>query len=555
MGIFLFHSRLVCVAVCFLCGWLALAGKLFTIQVMDNKKLANMALSQRVQEIPIAVARGDIVDRNGVTMTNMSSHYSVLLFPGQIANKVQTAEQLSPLLNESPQQIITHMQNAARPFKLKTDIDAVTAGRVNSLALPGVIAVEEKLRYGFNNYAAHVLGYINASDNRGMSGIEQAFDHVLRTGQVEAVAAMVDGGQHLIPGLGYKRIRISSGKPPAKVVLTLDSQMQRKVEAVMDRRMKSGAVVVLQPYTGEILAMASRPSFNGNELTPYLNRPDAPLLNRAVAGFQPGSVFKVVVAAAAMEEGIAMPEEMFNDPGYIDVGKLRFKGWNFDKGGNGRISFKEAMVFSSNPVFIEVGLRLGAARLVEYAGKFGFGSAPDLGIGDEDQGNLPDPDAMHPGDIANMAIGQGMLEASPLQVAAMLGAVVNDGMRAMPRLVEKTMTGDGAVLQRFPVAASKRIISKRTAERLRDMLAETTRSGTGQGAMAETVNTAGKTGSAETGRTDAGGKSINHAWFAGYAPVKNPQYVIVVMVEEGRSGSDVAAPIFKEIVEEIFATQ
>ncbi|HBS58486.1 MAG TPA: penicillin-binding protein 2 [Firmicutes bacterium] len=552
MGVFLFRGRLAALAFFFLCGWLLLVGKLFHLQVLENKKLAGLALAQRVQEVPVAVARGDILDRNGQALTNTSLHYSVLLFPGQIANKVETAESLSSYVQMPARQIVMQMQEFSRPFKLKTDVDAVSAGKVNSLGVPGVVAVEERLRYGFNNQAAHVLGYINASDNRGMSGIEQAFDSVLRTQQVEAVAALVDGGQQLIPGLGYKRIILAGDKPPAHVVLTLDSQVQRKVEMVMDRRMKTGAVVVLQPYTGEILAMASRPGFNGNDLAACLNRPDAPLLNRAIAGFQPGSVFKVVVAAAALEEGVVTAEDMFYDPGYIDVGKLRFKGWNFDKGGNGRISFMEAMAFSSNPVFIEVGLKLGADHLVDYARKFGFGSPTDIGLEAEAGGNVPDAEDMFPGDLANMAIGQGQLEASPLQVASMIATVVNDGVRVTPRLVEKTIAYSGTTLRKFPVAAGKRIITKGTAAQLRTMLAATTKNGTGQGALAEKIETAGKTGSAETGRTDASGKGINHAWFAGYAPVKNPRYVIVVLVEEGRSGGDVAAPIFKEIVEELF---
>lgn len=549
MGVFLHRDRLVYVALVFLCAWLVLIVRLFDLQILENKELASLALTQRVQEVPVAVARGDILDRNGVPMTNSALHYSVLLFPDQIINKVDTAELLSPIVGLGIQQIVIQIQKQRQPFKLKSDIDAVTAAKINALGLAGVIAAEEKLRYGFNNAAAHVLGYINDSDNRGMSGIEQSFDSVLRTDQVEAVGAMVDGGHQLIPGLGYKRFKLAKEKPPGHVLLTLDDTVQHKVEMVMDRMLQTGAVVVLHPYSGEVLAMASRPSFNGNDLASYLSRPDAPLLNRAIAGFQPGSVFKIVVAAAALEEGIVSPTDTFTDPGYIDVGKLRFKGWNFDQGGNGVISFKEAMAYSSNPVFIQVGLKLGPRRLVDYAQKFGFGSAVDIGVEGEAEGNLPDPDTTYPGDIANMSIGQGKLEASPLQVASMLAVIVNDGVRVAPRLVEKVVSSDGTTLQYFPVSTGKRIISKQTAQQIRSMLTAATQIGTGQAAMVERVGVAGKTGSAETGRIGTKGKSINHAWFAGYAPLKNPQYVIVVLVEEGMSGGNVAAPIFKEIVE------
>lgn len=549
MGVFLFRNRLVYVALLFLCTWIVLMGRLFYVQIMENKQLASLALTQRVQEVPVAVARGDILDRNGVSLTNSSLHYSVLLFPHQIPNRVETAESLAPILGLAIQQIVIQIQKHEQPFKLKSDLDAVTAAKINRLGLAGVIAVEERLRYGFDNSAAHVLGYINASDNRGMSGIEQAFDSVLRTDQVEAVGALVDGGHQLIPGLGYKRFKLENEKPPAHIMLTLDNTIQHKVEMVMDRTLKAGAVVVLQPYTGEVLAMASRPSFNGNDLASYLNRPDAPLLNRAIGGFQPGSVFKIVVAAAALEEGLVKPSDIFEDPGYVDVGKLRFKGWNFEQGGNGTISFKEAMAYSSNPVFIQIGLKLGPRRLVEYAQKFGFGSAIDIGVEGETGGNLPDPDTTYPGDIANMSIGQGKLEASPLQIASMMAIIVNDGIRATPRLIEKVISAQGTTLHYFPVSTGKRVISKQTAEQVRSMLAMVTQAGTGQAAMVDKIGTAGKTGSAETGRVGTTGNSINHAWFAGYAPLKNPQYVIVVLVEEGMSGGNVAAPIFKEIVE------
>jgi penicillin-binding protein 2 len=551
MGIFFYQRRIVVLVLFFFSICCLLVGRLGYLQIVDGKRLASLAVAQRVQEVPLEIARGDIVDRHGASLTNTALHYSVVVFPDQITNKVKTAEMLGPYVGISPQSIIIQMQKQRRPFKLKTDIDAVRAQKISGLNLEGVVAVTEKLRYSYNNNAAHILGYINASDNRGMSGIEQAYDSVLRTDQVESVGALVDAGQNLIPGLGYKRMKFAAEKPAADVVLTIDSALQRKVELVMDRTMKSGAVIVLQPFTGEILAIASRPNFNGNDLVPYLNRPDAPLLNRALAGFQPGSVFKVVVASAVLEEGIVKPTDTFYDPGYIEVGKLRFKGWNFDRGGNGKINFKEAMAYSSNPTFIEVGLKLGPQRLIDYAQKFGFGNSVDIGVEGEAMGNLPDIDNMYPGDIANMSIGQGKLEASPLQVASMIATIVNDGIRVPPYLIQKLVSQDGTTLRKIPISPGKRIISKQTASQIRDMLAMTTQIGTGQAAMVEKTGTAGKTGSAETGRIDAVGKSINHAWFAGYAPLKNPQYVIVVLVEEGMSGGNVAAPIFKEIVEEI----
>jgi peptidoglycan glycosyltransferase/penicillin-binding protein 2 len=189
---------------------------------------------------------------------------------------------------------------------------------------------------------------------------------------------------------------LADNSGPSHVVLSIDSRVQKIVENVMDQQVDKGAVVVLRPGTGEILAMASRPAFDANNLGEYLGRATAPLLNRAVAAYQPGSVFKLAVAAAALEEQVVRPEEKFYDPGYIDVNGLRFKGWDYEKGERGTLTFAEAMAYSSNPVLIQVGMRLGAAKLIDYAGRFGFGRRPGLGFDGEADGNLPAPDSVYP---------------------------------------------------------------------------------------------------------------------------------------------------------------
>lgn len=546
-----YYTRIVHILSFFILIGFLLISRLIYLQVIDGPKLAAQSLISRVQEVPMEVARGEIFDRNGIPLTNTAWHFSVVVFPAQIKNISKTAQELADTIGISSAKTESRLREESRAFKLKTDVDAVTAQRINAKNIPGVVAVAERMRYGASSVAAHVVGYINAADNRGMSGIEKDYDEMLRGTQPDYVAAIVDAGQQVIPGLGYKRLKLHESQGPSNIVLTIDGRIQKIVETIMDRHVHKGAVVIMKPITGEILAMSSRPNFDANQLGDYLTREDSPLLNRAVASYQPGSVFKLVVAAAALETGLVKLTDEFFDKGYIDINNLRFKGWDYERGGRGRLTFLDAMAYSSNPVLIEAGLRLGADRLITYAQRLGFGHKSNLNLDGEAGGNLPASVGLYPGDIANMAIGQGLLEATPVQIACLISTIVNDGVKTEPYIVSRLTANDGTVLKKNQPVRGARIISKTTALQLRQMMAAVTQYGTGQAAAVEVYGSAGKTGTAETGRTDSSGKGINHAWFAGYAPLDNPQYAVVIFVEEGMSGGDVAAPIFSEILTEV----
>ncbi|WP_371370770.1 peptidoglycan D,D-transpeptidase FtsI family protein [Sporomusa aerivorans] len=529
--------------------------RLFYLQIVHGPELALEGLSIRVQELPVEVARGEILDRNRLPLTNTTQEYSVIVFPGQIGNKTsQAIDKLIPLLPLSTEQIevgLRRLHASEYPFRLARGINSAVAQQVNDLQLPGIIAAAEKVRYGYGTLAAHVVGYINAADNKGVSGIEGMYDELLRGSQPEYVAAIVDAGHSLIPGLGYKRMRLTAANQENNVVLTIDKQIQQRTEEVMDRTIVKGAVVIMRPTTGEILALASRPAFNANNLSQYLAQGSAPLLNRAISAYQPGSVFKLVVAAAALENRTIRMDDVFFDPGYIDVNNVRFQGWDYEQSPKGRLTITEAMAHSSNPVFIQVALNLGADKLVAMARKLGYGSRTKLDFPGESEGNVPEADELYPGDLANLAIGQGFCEATPVQIAQTVATIVNDGVKVEPYIVNKLTNTDGSTVKSFQAAPGARVMSRQTAEKLRTMMTAVTQYGTGQAAYVEEYGSAGKTGSAETGRINTTGKGINHAWFAGFTPLEHPKYVIVVFVEEGMSGSNVAAPIFREIATSI----
>lgn len=526
--------------------------RLFYLQIIENTNLVRQSLSMRMQEVPIEVPRGEIVDRTGLSLTNTGQRFTIIIFPGQIKNVHMATTQLSQLTGVSTEFFLSQLTVNKQPFKLKMKIDVITGQKINMLKIPGVVVVSEKSRYGYSSLAAHVTGYINSADNEGVSGIEGMYDDVLRGSQPEYATVLVDATDRVIPGLGYKRLRLSGDSGPSNVVLTLDRGIQKNVERIMDVHSINGAVVVLRPSTGEILAMASRPNFDANHLGDYLTQRTAPLLNRAVSAYQPGSVFKLVTAAAALESGIVRPDDQFYDPGYIEVNNLRFKGWDYDKGGRGKLTFTEALAYSSNPVFIEVGLRLGAEKLLSFAQNFGFGHKSNLNFNGEVAGNLPTLDTISPGELANFAIGQGEFEATPLQVASLIATIANDGIKVDPYLVSKLTNPEGIVVKNYGASSGTRVLSKKTARQMQEMMTAVTRLGTGQSAYVEGMGSAGKTGSAETGRKNVVGQGISHAWFAGYGPLNNPQYAIAVFVEDGMSGGDVAAPIFGEILSGIY---
>ncbi|EGO64246.1 peptidoglycan D,D-transpeptidase FtsI family protein [Acetonema longum] len=534
----------------FLFSVILLIGRLFYLQILESDQLSISALKGRILEVPLAPPRGDILDRYGLSMTNIIPETRLIIFPAQLIDSPRVLADLIPIIGAKEVAIIARLaQNTGQPFSWRIPDDPAVIRQLQAKNIPGVVLTRINARY--SNLASHVIGYMNAADNQGVSGIEQAYDHVLRGLQASYVAAMIDASQKPIPGLGFRKVGPAASADSGQVVLTLDRSIQSVVERVLDRHMEKGSVVILDPRSGEVLAMASRPNFRAEQLSEYLNLTAAPLINRAVMGYQPGSVFKLVIAAAALEEKVVQPNQMFFDAGYIDVNNIRFQGWDYEKGSRGQITFTQALAYSSNPVFIQVGLTLGAEKVITYAQKFGFGQSVGLAIKDEVGGNLPNPGQVYAGDLANLSIGQGMLEVTPIQVASLVATLINDGIKVQPRLVKKVVEPGGR-LQEMPAArAGVRVVSARTASALREMMKAVTSYGTGVAAQVDRYGSAGKTGSAETGKTGVSGKSINHAWFAGYAPLNNPRYVAVVFIEEGMSGSDVAAPIFREIMENL----
>ena len=537
-------SILACVAV--LTGVLMV--RLLSIQILQGRELARAAVQQRARCYPLEMPRGRILDRNGVPLTDPKVKTAAIAFPPMMAKSESFAQEMAQILGMTPERVLGLLKSGDQPVRL-AEINEDQARAIRDSAIDGVLVVGENLRYGPASLARHVVGYVG-SGGAGMSGIEKAFDKELSGSQPTAVSVLVDAGGKALSGIGY---RIQDGHRYDRrldVVLTIDAKVQSVVETVLDkRRIRRGAVVVLDARTGEVLAMASRPDFDQSQVGSYLDNPDGPLFDRAVNAFAPGSVFKVVVAAAALEEGVVGQMDRFFCDGETHIGNLRFKCASADKGGHGPLNFLEALARSCNVAFIEVGQRIGAERLLQYARLFGFGEKSGIGLSEESGGTLPKVAEVTPGELANLSIGQGRFTATPLQVARAMTAIVNDGRLLRPWLVKEVRTEAGMAVRVYEVPEPRRVISGTTARAVRRALVMATTGGNAGGAFVPGWGSAGKTGSAETGKVGPDNRPVCHAWFVGYFPAMAPRYICCVVVEEGGTGNAVAAPIFREIME------
>ncbi|MEW6242687.1 MAG: penicillin-binding protein 2 [Bacillota bacterium] len=506
------RPRIIVILAAAALGFALLAAKLGEIQIVMGKMLAESAYRQRTVEIPVGPERGRILDRYGRDLTDSTV---------AVASLDLASFRVSDVLTD-PEQVRLRASSS-------------------SLLVPKII------RYGENSLARHLVGYINLVDNSGVSGIEKVFDSLLAPdGSHRKLVVSADARGYVIPGLGYS---VVEGKSCSDLVLTIDKDIQQIVEEVMDSRIQAGAVVVMDPWTGEVLALASRPEFDQNDVLPYLDAAGSPMLNRALIGFYPGSLFKVVVATAALEEGLLHEGSQFLCTGSIEVQGLRFGCYKPD--GHGVISLSHAMAYSCNPVFIEIGQIIGAEQLMKYCQAFGLGERTYMGLPGETSGNLPRHEQIVPRMLANISIGQDPLTVTPVQMAQVISALANGGMLIRARVVEEARQGNKLV-QKMPIPASERIMSEGTAATVRSMLSGVTRFGTGTAAYMHGQG-AGKTGTAETGVVSADGNRLTYSWFAGFFPVGAPRYVMVVLDEQGMSGSVSAAPVFAEIAERILS--
>lgn len=402
-------------------------------------------------------------------------------------------------------------------------------------------------RIGGSPLAVHTIGVQNA-EGVGVSGLEAAYDTLLRScGGTLAVRNTLDAKGRPLAGASPE-ILSEGYDTGAGLVLTLDAGIQRIAEQAADS-LDRGAVVVMDPQTGDLLALVSRPAFDPRDMGPALSDARAPFVNRAFASYSVGSTFKILVCAAALDAGIS-PSRTFACTGSVEVDGLTFHCHN--RAGHGALDMTGALERSCNPYFITLALELGGEALRGAAQRLGFGTAYEFAPGMRTSaGSLPDEEELRSSSaLANFGFGQGKLLASPIQIACLVSAAANGGAAVTPRLVLGT-TGDGATLSAGTASfAPVPVFSQKSADEVRRLMVSVVKNGSGKAADPGAGGAGGKTASAQTGQYE-NGSEIVHAWFAGFYPAENPRYTIVVFAEGGDSGSTAACPIFREIAKNL----
>ena len=493
-----------------------------------GETLAEESTKAHLRCAELEYERGELYDRNGVRITNRDEVSYVAVFPSDIDDSEAAISYLAEMTMRNKKEI-KEILRKEEPFCLATPNISEQVSRMK-----GIFFFRKNDRYDARMKVSHVLGYVQEHDRVGVGGVEQMCDAMLKGGEKEYIQVITDGAGRIIRGAPY---RMSSSNKKKRVNLTLDWRLQQAVEKVMDKHRLRGAVIVMS-IDGDILAMVSRPTFRMGEIADHLTATNAPFLNRAVHPVALGSVFKIVTAMAGLASGKVKMKDMWEDAGRIEVAGITFHGWDDQEGYTSpKLTLTEAMAHSSNSVFIQIGTKIGGTCLVDMARRLGFGEQTIMGYHEEEKGNLP-REPLYIGEVANLAIGQGELLATPMQVTKMMAIVANGGYDVTPRLLSDT-----------PKPPSMRIVDANIVRDVQTMLGSVVDDGTGRAAQAKRGQAAGKTGSAETGRKTSDGTSVNHAWFSGYFPRKTPRYVCTVMIEEGKSGGGVAAPIFREIME------
>ncbi|CDN45807.1 Stage V sporulation protein D [Paenibacillus sp. P22] len=548
------RRRLFLALVVVLVGFVALIARLGYVQLVRGGELSAKAEDNWRREVAFAPNRGDITDRNGTKLAYNVSSPTIVAIPVQIKDKEGTAKTLAPVLGISETKLLGLLKKKAmsviiKPEGLKISLDK--ALEIKKLGLPGIVVAEDNKRYyPFGELAASVLG-ITGVDG-GLTGIEKKYDDKLK-GVKGSISYLSDAKGEMMPG---STDRYQAPTDGLNLELTIDKQIQTIMERELDQAMtkykaNDAIAIAMDPNTGEVLGMASRPTFEPGNYNAY----PAEVYNRILPiwmTYEPGSTFKIITLSAALEEGkVNLKNEHFFDPGAVEIGGARLRCWK--KGGHGSQTFLEVVQNSCNPGFVALGNRLGKDTLFKYIKDFGFGKKTGIDLGGEENGILFKLSQVGPVELATTAFGQGV-SVTPIQQIAAVSAAVNGGTLYEPHLAKAwTNPETGKVVQEIQPEPVRKVISEKTSAQVREALESVVALGTGGNAFIDGYRVGGKTGTAQKVINGRYSPNEHIVSFIGVAPADNPKIVVYVAVDNPQGiqfGGVVAAPIVRNILED-----
>ena len=543
------NSRLYLLGAILLFWCVAICGRLVFLQIFSYGKFVKMAGHQQQRAIPLAAKRGVIYDRSGHELAMSVLVDSAFAVPSEVKDLPTAVSLITRITGDDYNVVLADCRGHKTFCWVARKANDETIERINSLKLQGIHFQKEPKRfYPARDLAAQVLGSVGMEDS-GQSGIEHEFDDELR-GRAGKMFISVDARRQWFADVE------TQPDPGDNLVLTIDKNIQYIAEkeldqAIHDTQAIAGTVIVENPHTGEILALANRPTFNPNQhkkITPES------LTNRAVSYvYEPGSTFKLVTISAALEEKVTNPDEIFD----CQMGSIVYNGMRIrDSKPHGLLPVYDVLAESSDVGSIKIALRLGEDRFYKYIRAFGFGQQTGIELPGETRGMTKPPSRWSKVSIAAISMGQ-EIGISPIQLAGLISTFANDGVWVAPRILTGTVQPQGTPQTvAFHPGASHRVISSYTAAEMRSMMQKVVLEGTGRKAILEGYSSAGKTGTAQKvdPATGAYSKTKYIGSFAGFAPVNNPQIVVAVILDSAvglHQGGQVSAPVFKRISQQV----
>ncbi len=529
----------------FIIGYLVLVYKIVDIQFIDSDFYQEKIENQNTRKIELNSGRGTIYDRNKKPLTDTKASKIIVVPKTKILNDNKTKELINKVIKNENGDLKTDIKYNVLESIVEIETKSIDYNLEKQLEEEGIIVEERKLRYSSDGILSHTIGYISSVDKIGQYGIEKSMEKLLNNSHEEYISVFKAGQAG---NEGNKNVGILKGtiktvdknNDDKHIKLTIDKDIQNIVEDTVDKEENPSAVVISDVSTGEILAISSRPTFDQYDLSKYINSKDGETLNRAIQVNYPiGSIFKIVVLYSALENNIIDENYTYECSGKITIGDNN-EVLNCNKlDGHGLQSLKNAFSNSCNPAFLDIAMKVGKDKIIESAKKLHMEEKVDIGLEEENFDVIPEDIS-----IRNLAIGQGSMEFTPIQVNQMTQIISNNGTYKPLYLYDSILDSNQNIIKTFKSTKNEDIISPYSISKVKELMKNVSKEGTGKELNDLPGGCGVKTGTAQS---TVNNTKVNHSWITGFYPENNPKYAITVLVEGNENGNKQSLPIFKEI--------